>query len=81
MVRLEVKPVPELHNQLRIRLLELIVFIKVLPIVIQIEVRVPAHSFFQSFVGLRSSGYDYHPSNMTRKNRISMVHSRFLVYF
>ena len=65
MVRLEVKPVPELHNQLRIRLLELIVFIKVLPIVIQIEVRVPALFRFQRVVGFRTCNDDCHPPNMT----------------
>jgi hypothetical protein len=65
MVPLEAKSEPELHNELRIRLLELIVFIKVLPIVIQIEVRVPTLSRFQRIVGCRSCSDDCPPVNMT----------------
>ena len=44
MERLEAKLATELHDELRIRLLERIVFISVYPIVIQIEERVPTQS-------------------------------------
>ena len=64
MVRLAVKPVPELHNQLRIRLLELIVFIRDLPIVIQFEVCVPTLFRFQRFIGFRACSDDYHLPDM-----------------
>ena len=43
---LEAKPAPKLHIEARTRLLERIVFIKVYPIVIQIEERVPTQSRF-----------------------------------
>ena len=46
MVLLEAKLASELHDELRIRLLERIVFINVYPIVIQIAERVPTQSRF-----------------------------------
>ena len=47
---LEAKPAPKLHIEARTRLLERIVFIKVYPIVIQIEERVPTQSRLQHAV-------------------------------
>lgn len=64
MAPLETKPVPKLHNELRIRLLERIVFINVLPIVIQIAAGVPAQSRFQHAAGCRSCSDDYYPANV-----------------
>lgn len=51
LVPLEAKPVSGVHNELRIRLLERIVFINISSIVMQIEVRVPAPSGFQRAAG------------------------------
>ena len=56
---------PELHNELRIRLLEHIVFIKVLPIVIQMAARVPILNHFQRASGRRPCSDDYHPPKVT----------------
>ena len=61
---LEAKLASELHDELRIRLLERIVFINVYPIVIQIEERVPTQFRFQHAVDCKSCSDDSHHLNI-----------------